>query len=95
MPKYPWQSYSPLRTHDFDDGLPVKGKEPGQLFVCRNCQRRFKYDSSTHTTWAVGKPRSFLALEGSISRRWVGEWCAGGPNVADEADSKRTKRRVA
>ena len=37
MPKHPWRFYSPLRTHDFDDGIPLKGREPGRLFVCRNC----------------------------------------------------------
>jgi len=95
MPKYPWRSYSPLRTHDFDDGLVVKGREPGQLFVCRNCQRRFKYDSSMHETWAVGKARSFLALESAVSLRWISEGCAGGPSLADEDDSKRVKRRAA
>jgi hypothetical protein len=95
MPKYPWRSYSPLRTHDFDDGVPLKGREPGQLFICRNCQRRFKYDSSMHATWAVGKAPRFLGLDSSVTRRWLSEGCAGGPSHADEDDSKRIKRRVA
>jgi len=95
MPKYPWRFYSPLRTHDFDDGVLLKGREPGQLFVCRNCLRRFKYDSWAHTTWAVGKGRGFSALESSVSSRWLSEYCAGGPSHADEQDSKRTKMRAA
>ena len=45
MSKYPWRFYNPLRTHDFGDGILLKGREPGRLFVCRNCFRRFKYDS--------------------------------------------------
>jgi len=95
MPKSPWRFYSPLRSHDFDDGVPKKGREPGRLFVCRNCLRRFKYDSSTRTTWAVGKGRRFAALESSVSGRWVGESCAGGPGQADEEDSKRIVPRAA
>jgi len=95
MPKYPWRFYSPLRTHDFDDGVALKGREPGQLFVCRNCGRRFKYDAETHVTWAVGKGRNFSALDRAVSLRWITEQCAGGPSGADEDDSKRLKSRVA
>jgi len=95
MPKYPWRFYSPLRTHDFDDGVPLKGREPGQLFVCRNCGRRFKYDSVAHLTWAVGKGREFSALASSVSSRWISEQCAGGPSRTDEEDSKRLRSRVA
>jgi hypothetical protein len=95
MAKYPWKSYSPLRTHDFDDGVPLNGSQPGQLFVCRNCGRRFKFDSEARRTWAVGKGRSFLALQDTISSRWISEACAGGPNEHDESDSKRIKLCVA
>jgi len=95
MPKYPWRSYSPLRTHDFDEGVLLNGREPGMLFVCRNCLRRFKYDSSEHRTWAVGKARGFSALESSVSARWLSEVCAGGPSSTDEEDSKRIRSRAA
>jgi hypothetical protein len=95
MPKYPWRFYSPLRTHDFGDGVLLKGREPGRLFVCRNCLRRFKYDSSAHTTWAVGKARGFPALDSSVSSRWISEQCTGGPAHEDEEDSKRTVADVA
>lgn len=95
MPKYPWKSYSPLRTHDFDEAVFVDGNQPGQLFVCRNCGRRFKFDSGEHRTWAVGKGQTFAALQDAISSRWISEACAGGPNKHDENDSKRIKLRVA
>jgi hypothetical protein len=95
MGKYPWKSYSPLRTHDFDDGVLVNGGQPGQLFVCRNCGRRFKFDSTARRTWAVGKGRSFPALQDAITSRWISEACTGGPNEHDESDSKRIKLGVA
>jgi hypothetical protein len=95
MPRSPWRFCSPLRSHDFDDGAPLKGREPGRLFVCRNCLRRFKFDSSAQRTWAVGKGRGFRALERSVSGRWLSEECAGGPSHADEEDSKRIASRVA
>ena len=91
MPKYPWKSYSPLRTHDFADGVFLDGPEPGDLFVCRNCHRRFKFDSDVHRTWAVGKGRSYLPLHDAVSSRWISEPCSGGPNEKDKEDSKRLK----
>ncbi len=91
MPKYPWRSYNPLRTHDFDDGVLLKGREPGRLFVCRNCLRRFKYDATERRTWAVGNGRSFPALESSVNTRWVLEGCTGGPGESDQEDSKRLR----
>ena len=95
MPKYPWRMYSPLRTHEFDDGVSLKGQEPGQLFVCRTCGRRFKYDAVAHTTWAVGKGQGYSALQSSVTSRWITEYCAGNPSRADEEDSKRFRSRVA
>ena len=95
MPKYPWRSYSPLRTHDFEDGILLKGREPRRLFVCRTCLRRFKYDSWARTTWAVGKAQGFPPLENSVNNRWISERCAGGPGREDEEDSKRTVSHVA
>jgi hypothetical protein len=95
MPKYPWRFYHPLWTHDFGDGILLKGREPGRLFVCRNCFRRFKYDSLAHRTWAVGKALSFPPLENSVNSRWMSEQCAGGPGHEDEEDSKRTVSLVA
>jgi len=94
MPKYPWQPYSPLRTHDFDDGVFVDGPQPGNLFVCRNCNRRFKFDSAAHKTWAVGKGRTYFALHDSVSSRWITQPCSGSPNEQDEEDSKRVKPRL-
>lgn len=91
MPKYPWKSYSPLRTHDFDDAVFHDGHEPGNLFICRNCHRRFKFDSDEHRTWAVGKGRSYLALKDAVTSRWISEPCSGGPNKTDAEDSKRLK----
>ena len=94
MPKYPWKTYSPLRTHEFEDGIPLDGAQPGQLFECKNCGRRFKFDREEHRTWAVGKGRSYLALHDSISSRWIAEPCSGGPNANDAEDSKRVKLRA-
>ena len=94
MPKYPWKSYSPLRTHDFDEGLLTEGSQPGVLFVCRNCSRRFKFDSMARRTWAVGEGNNYLALQDAVSRRWISETCSGGPNDGDAADSKRIKVAV-
>ena len=95
MPKYPWKNYSPLRTHDFDEGVAHNGVQPGVLFVCRNCLRRFKFDPGAHTTWAVGAPSDdFLALRDSVTRRWVSEWCSGGPATGDAEDSKQIKLAV-
>jgi hypothetical protein len=95
MPKYPWRVYSPLRTHDFDDGVQLKGREPGELYICRKCLRRFKFDSLGRVTWAVAKDREYSALETSISNRWISEQCAQAPGPADEEDSRRVRRRVA
>ena len=95
MAKYPWKSYSPLRTHDFDDGVLVKGRQPGQLFICRNCRRRFKFDAAERRTWAVAGGRGFPALQDAVSSRWVAEFCTGGPSAHDEDDSKRIKLLVA
>ena len=94
MPKYPWKSYSPLRTHEFDDGVSTQGPEPGVLFICRSCSRRFKFDSIARRTWAVGEGRSYLALQDAVSRRWVSESCSGEPNEDDAEDSKQVKLRV-
>jgi hypothetical protein len=94
MPKYPWKSYSPLRTHEFDDGVFRDGVDPGHLFVCRNCHRRFKFDSGAHRTWAVGKGRRYLPLQDAVSGRWISEPCSGGPNAKDEEDSARVKLRL-
>ena len=91
MPKYPWKSYSPLRTHDFGDTVFRDGEEPGDLFVCRTCERRFKFDSDAHRTWAVGKGRSSPALHDSVSSRWISEPCSGVPSAKDADDSKRLK----
>ena len=96
MPKYPWKPYSPLRTHDFDDGVFHDGEEPGNLFVCRNCHRRFKFDPYEHRTWAVGNAgSSYLALQDAVTRRWISETCSGGPNKTDTQDSKRLKSAAA
>ena len=95
MPKYPWRDYSPLRTHDFDDGVRLKGREPGELFICRKCRRRFKYEPETRITWAVGNDRSYSALQDAVSSRWVSEPCPLAPNPADREDSRRLRKRVA
>jgi len=94
MPKYPWKTYSPLRTHDFDDGVSMNGAQPGDLYVCKNCGRRFKFDRDMHRTWAVGTGQRYLALHDSISSRWIAESCSGGPNANDAEDSKRIKLRA-
>ena len=92
MPKYPWKPYSPLRTHDFDEGLALEG---GDLFVCKTCGRRFKFNREAHRTWAVGDGKGYLPLQDSVSSRWIAEPCSGGPNARDVQDSKRVKTRAA
>jgi hypothetical protein len=88
MTRSVWKSYNPLRSHDFGKGRFLGTPEPGQLFVCRNCYRAFRYDPRTQRTWAVGRDECCSALEDSVNRRWLSEDCAGGPSDFDEQDSQ-------
>jgi hypothetical protein len=83
-----WKSYDPLRTHDFGAGF-LNVSEVGQLFICRNCHRGFKYDPGTQRTWAIGRDKRCSALESSVNRRWLAEPCAGGPTDFDQQDSTK------
>jgi hypothetical protein len=86
-----WKSYEALRTHDFGDGFFLNVSEPGQLFVCQNCYRGFKYDARSHRTWAVGTDKLCSALDGAVNARWLTEPCAGGPTDLDRRDSTRSE----
>lgn len=90
-PKYPWRSYSPLRTHDFIEGLFPESSRPLRVFICRSCDRRFKFDKDTHTTWAIGRDERLSPLHGTVNTRWLSEPCAGRRRQADEEDFKRIK----
>jgi hypothetical protein len=91
-PKYPWRSYSPLRTHDF---IVAPSESPSHLrvFVCRKCDRRFKFNAGDHTTWAVARDANSSALQDAVNTRWLSEPCVGR-READEADGKLIKGRA-
>jgi hypothetical protein len=89
-PKYPWRSYSPLRTHDFVEGI-FKSSPSLRFFVCRRCDRRFRFDPDEHTTWAVGTDENLSALHSAANRRWLSEQCVGQRSEVDREDSKRIK----
>jgi hypothetical protein len=93
--KYPWRSYRPLRTHDFVEGLPSRRPSPHTVFVCRRCDRRFKFDPDTRATWAVGRDADFSDLEDAVTARWVAEPCLGKRQKSDDEDFKRTKHSAA
>lgn len=89
-PKYPWRSYSPLRTHDFTEEILSHTSPPLRVFICRSCDRRFKFDAFDHTTWAVASDAKFSALQEAVNRRWLSEPCTGRRNP-DSADFKLIK----
>jgi hypothetical protein len=89
MTQYLWKSYDPLRSHDFGEGRFLDTSEPGQLFICRNCYRAFKYDPRTERTWAVGRDERCSPLDGPVNQRWLAEHCAGGPSDFDGQDSQQ------
>ncbi len=91
-PKYPWRSYSPLRTHDFIEAFFPESPPPLRVFICRSCDRRFKFDASDHTTWAVARDENLSALQDAVNTRWLSEPCAGRRET-DEADNKLIKGR--
>lgn len=90
-PKYPWRSYSTLRTHDFIEEAFAEDLRPLRVFVCRSCSRRFTFDSETRVTWAIAADEKRSALQNGVSSRWLSEHCAGRRSAADEKHSKRIK----
>jgi hypothetical protein len=89
-PKYPWRSYSPLRTHDFIEEIIPQTSPPLRVFICQSCDRRFKFDAVDHTTWAVASDAKLSALQEAVNRRWLAEPCAGRRNP-DSEDYKLIK----
>lgn len=89
-PKYPWRSYSTLRTHDFIELFPGERLKPLRFFVCRSCDRRFKFDPDRRTTRAIAE--SLSELHDSVASRWLAERCTGQRSPADERDATKVTR---
>lgn len=89
-PRYPWRSYSVLRTHDFVELAPGDG-EPARLFLCRTCARAFKFDPSLRRTWAVAREGRHVALPRAASERWVAERCTGERRAGDDDVARRAR----
>lgn len=90
-PKYPWRSYSPLRTHDFIEAPPSGSSPPLRVFICRSCDRSFKFDVGARMTWAIAKDERLSALQDAVNRRWLSETCVGRSDT-NEADRKLIKK---
>lgn len=71
--------------------LVTKGADSDRVFVCRSCDRRFKFDSVTFTTWAIARDENLSPLQDAVSSRWLSEKCIGQRRDGDEADFKRIK----
>ena len=93
-PRYPWRSYSLLRTHDFVEMFREAGAQPFRFFECRTCGRRFRFDSESRLTRAIAQDPKLSELHASVSSRWLAERCAGRRTEADEQDAKKLKRRA-
>ncbi|MBI2963562.1 MAG: hypothetical protein HYY35_07390 [Deltaproteobacteria bacterium] len=89
-PKYPWRSYSPLRTHDFVAGPFPRSARRVRVFICRSCGRRFQFDEDARTTRAVGRD-GCSPLQSAVNIRWLSEPCAGRRRASDAEDFKRVK----
>lgn len=90
-PKYPWRTYSALRTHDFVDESDDDADATRRVFACRTCGRRFMYDAEMHETWAIAEDAQKTPLQEAVSSRWVAQRCAGKRLEADREDSRRVK----
>jgi hypothetical protein len=89
-PRYPWRSYSVLRTHDFVELAPGAG-EQARLFLCRACARAFKFDASLRRTWAVTRDGRHAPLPRAVSERWVAERCTGRQRAGDDEVVRRVR----
>ncbi|MGH7803151.1 MAG: hypothetical protein ACREQJ_02285 [Candidatus Binatia bacterium] len=76
-PSYPWRSYRVLRTHDFIESVPRSEARSFRIFICRDCHRRFKFDTVTLATSAIGKDEQFSSLPNDVGSRWLTERCPG------------------
>ena len=75
-PSYPWRSYRVLRTHDFIERTNGQSV-PFRIFHCRTCERRFKFDTVTHATFAIASDAADTTLPSAVGERWVAERCPG------------------
>ena len=86
--KPPWESHE-FRVKTLDS--TTAGAGGARLgFSCRNCGRKFAQTPTTRRTWAVND--AGLALEDTVTDKWLDESCLRHPGATDDDDRKLLRR---
>jgi hypothetical protein len=86
--KPPWESHE-FRVKTLDG--TAAGAGGARLgFSCRNCGRKFAQTPATRRTWAVND--AGLALDDTVTDRWLDENCLRHPGATDDDDRKLLRR---
>ena len=86
------ESLPPWRTHDWKVRT-IESIAPGGgsrlAFTCRSCGRIFNQTTINSRTWAVDE--GGVALNDTVTSRWLAESCTRKPSDADVDDRKLFK----
>jgi hypothetical protein len=86
------ESLPPWRTHDWKVRT-IESIAPGGgsrlAFTCRSCGRIFNQTTINSRTWAVDE--GGVALNDTVTSRWLAESCTRKPSDGDDDDRKLFK----